>query len=56
MRHPLTGVGMTATLTDVALLSKALNKTEILDDKIKLNQQIQHYYKELHNGMPQLIF
>ncbi|MCB0537275.1 MAG: FAD-dependent monooxygenase [Bacteroidetes bacterium] len=46
MRHPLTGGGMTATLTDVALLSKVLNKTEILDDKIKLNQQIQHYYKE----------
>lgn len=46
MRHPLTGGGMTAALTDVTLLCKAILKDGELNDAQSLNQNIANYYKE----------
>lgn len=44
MRHPLTGGGMTAALTDVNLLMKAIVKDGTLYTEQLLNQRIQEYY------------
>lgn len=46
MRHPLTGGGMTAALTDVMLLSKAIIKEGYLLELDKLNDVIAKYYQD----------
>lgn len=46
MRHPLTGGGMTAALTDVTLLCKAILNNDSLQTKDKLDVNIANYYKE----------
>ena len=46
MRHPLTGGGMTAALTDVLLLSKTIIKDNQLEDIKVLNKSILSYYEQ----------
>jgi len=46
MRHPLTGGGMTAALTDVTLLCKAILNGDELHEAKMLNSNIANYYKD----------
>jgi squalene monooxygenase len=46
MRHPLTGGGMTAALTDVMLLCKSILQDGCLVSVERLNQKIPKYYEE----------
>lgn len=46
MRHPLTGGGMTAALTDVMLLSRSIIENNSLVGQVQLNKRIPKYYEE----------